>query len=367
MEFEVDANWKLLIQFLPAGWEEKAWDLGAITRRRKIQSAETLLRLLLIHLADGCSMRETVTRAKEAEFVDISDVAFLKRLKSSSEWLRWISMNLAKQAGGFLQKPQWLQNFNVRLVDASIITEPGSTGSNWRLHYSIELFGLSCDYFQITDQTVGETFRNIPVTRGDLLIGDRGYGRIAGMRHVTEHGGDFLVRLSNKSFKVMENEHEEFNLLDHFRALDYGEIGDFDVFSRISKTELYPIRLCAIKISPDVAERSKSGALRRIAKKQKSLSEETLELHEYVFVLTSLPRETISPEEVMALYQMRWQVELAFKRLKSILGLGHLPKTDPDSAKAWLHGKMVVALLADAIIEKGRFFSPWGYPLHTRG
>ncbi|MDD5187164.1 MAG: transposase [Methanoregula sp.] len=65
----------------------------------------------------------------------------------------------------------------------------------------------------------------------------------------------------------------------------------------------------------------------------------------------------------MSLYRMRWQVELAFKRLKSILGQGHLLKTNPESAKAWLYGKMVVALLTSAIVEMGRSFSPRGYPL----
>jgi transposase len=367
MDFEVDANWKLLVQFLPEGWEDKAQELGALTRRRKIVSAETLLRILLIHLADGCSMRETVVRAREAELVDISDVALLKRLKSSSEWLRWLSVHLAEQVHLPVQQPHWLQDFNVRLVDASVITEPGSTGSDWRLHYSIQLFGLSCDHFQITDQTVGESFRNYPVARGDLLIGDRIYGRIAGMNYVAEHGGDFLVRLSNKAFKVMKNEYEEFNLLDHFRALDYGEIGDFAVFYRVSKDQMRPIRLCVMKKSPETAERSKKEVMQAASKKQRSIDEETLELHEYVFVVTSVARDVLSPEEVMSLYRMRWQVELAFKRLKSILGLGHLPKTDPDSAKAWLHGKMVVALLTAAIVEQGRFFSPWGYPLCIRG
>ncbi len=366
MAFAFDANWKLLLQFLPDGWEDKAQELGAITRRRKIVSAEVLLRVLLIHLADGCSMRETVVRAREVELLNISDVALLKRLKSSSEWLRWLSVHLAEQVHGPIQKPCWLQDFNVRLVDASVITEPGSTGSDWRLHYSIELFDLSCDHFQITDQTVGESFRNFPVAQGDLLIGDRGYGRIAGMNYVAEQGGHFLVRLSNKAFKMMKNEREEFNLLDHFRALDYGEIGDFDVFYRVSKDQLNPIRLCVIKKSPERAERSKKEVIQKAIKKQKSIDEETLELHEYVFVATSLARDVMAPEEVMSLYRMRWQVELAFKRLKSILGLGHLPKTDPDSAKAWLHGKMVVALLTAAIVERGRLFSPWGYPLHVR-
>jgi hypothetical protein len=139
---QLDEDWKFLIQFLPEGWEKKARELGAVTRQRKIISAEILLRILLIHLADGCSMRETVVRAREAHLADISDVALFKRLKASSEWLRWISVNLAENVHGITEKPPWLKDFNVRIIDASVISEPGSTGSDWRLHYSIELFGV---------------------------------------------------------------------------------------------------------------------------------------------------------------------------------------------------------------------------------
>ena len=54
-----------------------------------------------------------------------------------------------------------------------------------------------------------------------------------------------------------------------------------------------------------------------------------------------------------------------FKRLKSIMGLGHLKKTDIEGAKAWLHGKLMVAFLVEALITAGENFFPWGYPLRA--
>ena len=65
----------------------------------------------------------------------------------------------------------------------------------------------------------------------------------------------------------------------------------------------------------------------------------------------------------MEIYRCRWQVELAFKRLKSILGLGNLKKFDPEAARAWLHGKLLVAALIQALISAGSTFSPWGFPI----
>lgn len=360
---ELEENWEVLLQFMPLNWEEKAKELGAVTRQRKIVSAETLLRILLIHLADGCSLRETVVRAKQGGLADISDVALLKRLRASSEWLRWLSTAMLTQLGGTVQKPSWLSRFNVKIVDASVITEPGSTGSDWRLHYSLELFGLKCDYLKLTEPSEGESFSNYFIKEGDLMIGDRAYGSRAGITYVLENGGDFVVRIRNKAMVLMETGEKEFNLLEHFNKLEIGEIGDWDVLYSPEKNKWVKIRLCAIKKSNEAAELSKKKALQELSKNQKKLNEETIELHGFFFVLTSVERDVLVSKEIMELYRFRWQIELAFKRLKSILGLGHLPKTDPESSKAWLHGKLVVALLANLIIEEGRCFFPWGYPL----
>ncbi len=105
--------------------------------------------------------------------------------------------------------------------------------------------------------------------------------------------------------------------------------------------------------------------LRQIHKNphKKPVDQTTLEMSGYFVLGTSLDAETFSAERILELYRLRWQVELAFKRLKSIMQLGQLPKTDPESCRAWLYGKMLYALLCYAIVDKGRSFSPWGYLL----
>lgn len=362
MKIYADDNWQVLLSFLPDGWEQEARNLGAIKRQRKVMTAEILLRLLLIHLADGCSLRETVVRAHESGLADLTDVAFLKRLKASSTWLRWLAVHLLDRIGGQIEKPSWLEPFTVRLVDASVITEPGSTGTNWRLHYSLELFGLNCDYLNVTGPDKGESLSNFPMTKGDLLIGDRGYGTKNGIQSVLKQSADFIVRIKNKAMIFRDGDGNVINLLDLFHHLEIGQVGDWTIYYT-ADAKLVPVRLVAIKKSPEAAEYAIRQVKREMVKKQKMLNAETLEMHRYFFVLTSISEAQLSAERILLLYRMRWQVELAFKRLKSIMGLGHLPKTDPASAKAWLHGKMVVAILAQAIINEGRSFSPWGYPL----
>ena len=358
-----DENWQVLLRFLPRQWKRQARLLGALKRQRKVDTPEKLLRLLMMHLADGCSLKETVTRAEAGNLAHISAVALMKRLRSSAEWLRWVAVSLLKRRGLPVEKPEWLHDYNVRTVDASVINEPGSRGTDWRLHYGLQLFGLHCDAFNITRPDVGESFTNFAVSGGDLLIGDRAYCGLRGMHYVKKCQGEFIVRYRHRSCGLQERDGSDFALLKELSSLGVGQVGEWQLFITGAKYKPLLIRLCAIRKSEEAAKRAIENALKQASKKQKTVSPETLELQRYVILLGSLARNVISPNHVMEIYRCRWQVELAFKRLKSIMGLGHLPKKDLESAKAWLHGKIVVALLVQAIVDEGRFFSPWGYPL----
>ena len=80
-------DWQAIVQHLPVGWAEQARALGALRRARGFRDAEALLRTLLIHLAEGCALRETAARAKQGGLAAVSDVAVMKRLLSKSESL----------------------------------------------------------------------------------------------------------------------------------------------------------------------------------------------------------------------------------------------------------------------------------------
>jgi hypothetical protein len=93
----IDDDWQIVLRFLPSHWATKATELKALVRRRKISTAEILLRVLLIHLADGKSLRTTVAYAEQIGLCRIEDVALLHRLKASTEWFRWMCLELLKQ------------------------------------------------------------------------------------------------------------------------------------------------------------------------------------------------------------------------------------------------------------------------------
>jgi len=79
--------------------------------------------------------------------------------------------------------------------------------------------------------------------------------------------------------------------------------------------------------------------------------------------LTAAPSAEASAEEVLQWYRVRWQIELVFQRLKSLLQRGHLPKYDACSSRAWLYGKLLVVLLTQKVARMDSAPSPWGCPL----
>jgi hypothetical protein len=74
-----------------------AWRSGAVQRLRGFPSPDVLLRVLTLHVARGYSLRQTVVRAKLANWTDISDVALLKRLRNNEEWLRLLCIELLRE------------------------------------------------------------------------------------------------------------------------------------------------------------------------------------------------------------------------------------------------------------------------------
>ena len=356
----LEEDWQLVERLLPQGWEGKARELGALRRGRGIADATTLLRVMLIHLAHGCGLRETAARARLGGLASVSDVAILKRLRGCAEWFKWM-------AEGLRQK--WLPEFpaasqawagrRVRLVDGTMVSEPGDTGSKWRLHYSIGLPALNCDEVIITSSRQGETLKRYGVAAGDILIGDRGYAHPAGIAHVVAHKGDVIIRTNLVTLPLHDAQGVRLEPLKHLRTLQVGECGQWPVWVRHDK-QLIAGRLCAVKKSAAAAQKAVQRVLRESQRGGVQTRPETLEAAHYVFVFTTLP-EAVAAQTVMELYRGRWQIELAFKRLKSLVQLGHLKKHDAQAARAWLQGKLLVAFLLDALLETAERISPWGY------
>ena len=358
----LDESWEILQQFLPADLEQSARDHGAFQRARgEVKSARVLLRLILLHVAGGLSLEQAVVRAAENKLVKISAVGLFKRLRSAGPWLSWLTSELVKSLSKDWDDALW-KGRPIRVLDATDIEEPGPTGTDWRLHYSLRLPQLSCDFLELTDVHGGETLKRLPVEKGDIVLCDRGYSHREGVAEVLAREADVVVRLNSGAFPLEDAPGQSIDLAKLVAKLKVGQIGEWQVWFKQAGAR-HQMRLCVLRKTEVATRQAQHKAEQKARKKGQQVRPETLKLAAFVLVLTSLPATWGTAALILELYRARWQVELAFKRLKQLLAAGHVPKTTDGSSRAWLQAKVLTALLIEHMIHAGRFFSPWGYRL----
>ena len=277
-------DWDLLCRFLPEGWEEKAQESGALKRAREVPNAAVLLRILLLHLANGYSLKETALRAREAGWAQVSDVAVMKRLRISEEWLRWLSEQM--RAGLTRPLPSW--NRRVVVVDATTVSEPGSTGTDWRIHYAMNLSDCQCRYWELTDRRGGETWRRFPVQEDEVVMGDRIYATPVSVAHVVKKKGDVIVRLNRQSLPLYTGKGESLSPLAWVRGLRIGQVKECPCWVKGPDGEKIGGRLLAVKRSEEATQREQKRLQQKASRNQKPVSVASLEAAAYLFIWSNI-------------------------------------------------------------------------------
>jgi hypothetical protein len=361
----VEEQWELLRQFLPSELNEHAREHGAMRRKRgAISSAEQLLRVLLMHVAGGLSLQQTVARAKERGLADLNAMALHKRLCTAGPWLRSLTAHVLGTIKPMLRQedPSFAAGRRVRILDATTVSEPGSTGTDWRVHYSLRLPDLCCDFFELTDARGAESVRRLDFEDGDLVLLDRAYNDRQAISKLLEAKANIILRYNSGAFPLIDKTGKALNLLPKIQKLRIGQIGEWDVWFEDRTGQRRPLRVCVLRKSEEATKRAERKVLRKARGRIDGVQQKTLEYTKFLIVLTSVPAEEMHASVVLEFYRARWQVELAFKRLKSLLELGQLPKKNPRSSLAWMQGKILCALIIERILCEAQFVSPWGYP-----
>lgn len=362
----LEMEWPYLVSFLPRtiDVEARARETGAFLRSREIKTATDLLRMVFVYGLCDLSLRNTAAWAEMAEVASLTDVALMKRFAKCDIWLgELLGHKLAERAG---TAPPRENSHRIRIVDATTISQPGSVGTDWRVHLGYDLQRMMIDHIELTDARGGETFTRFTVREGDLVIGDRGYAHRRGLAAVIDGGADFLVRSNWQNLPLQTLQGERFSPLDFLRTLPDATAGEIQLQTApVPKEGLaaIPCRLIAIRMSEAAAEHARLDTLRARSKKGRTVDPRTLEAAGYTMIVTSLSAQQLSAEAALELYRFRWQIELAFKRLKGLLNLDELPAKGPRLTKAYLYSKLLAALLLDDYTERFLAFSPWGYPI----
>jgi hypothetical protein len=357
-------DWPVLLSLFPPNWDELGRQTGAVTRLREFDTREQVLRTLLLHVGRGWSLRETAAFAKTAGLAEVSDVTLLYRLRRAEPWLRALCQQLWLDNGVPLEPA--LAGRAVRVIDATIVKEPGKTGGQWRIHYSLRLPSLECDYFELTPargKQTGERLGRFRFQAHELVLADAGYSHPPGIAAVVAQKADVCIRVNPTSLPLVDEQGRPFPFLARVQTITQPcHLRSWRV-AVVSGKQRIAGRLCVVRKTEAAIERAQRRLTRLQQQGKTQASEETRTYACYVMVFTTLPAAEASTRQVLEGYRLRWQIELTFKRLKSLLQLGHIPKHNDASSRAWLYGKLCVALLSEKLARVGNAFSPWGYIL----
>lgn len=356
---DFDESWEIIRSLLPSDLDALAKETGFVKRLRGFDSVETIARLLLMH-GSGLSLEQTAIRADAHGLAGTSAVALHGRLKTSGQFFKTLCEHVRKRIMSRADENPWPKGWTFRAIDATEVSEPGPTGSKWRVHYSLRLPNLVCDSFEVTGSSKGESLKHWKISSNEVVIADRAYSHRQPLAELSGRNAYFVVRFNSGLFPLVDQRESPVDLVKLLRPLRIGRAQSYNVFFQ-SEGKLHPVRLCAIKKTKEAAELSRKKARRRAQRDGSAVKELTVFLADYVLILSNLPEQEWPAGMILDLYRCRWQVELAFKRLKSLLQLGHLPKGDPGTAEAWMHLKLLLALIIEQLIHDARFFSPWGY------
>ena len=338
------AGWQTIEAHLPQDFETLAQEKKVLEVQygeAKITSARDLLRLILLHAGADLGLRQTVALAAEGELPKISHVTLHKKMRLSAPFLRELVGRLTRDAEDQAKPERWA-GYEVFAVDGSSFCGPGADGTDARAHLQLRLSDLEIVGVAIEDRTIGESFKRFVWKPGQLAMGDRGYANPPGVASVVEQGADVLVRV-NRSALPMTLAGKPIDLMTWLRALKGHAPREQEVvvYSREHQRKIEG-RLIAVRLPAAQAEKARVRVRREFGSKTSALD---LEAAQYVVLFTTVPATRMNAEMCLAVYRLMWQVELAFKRWKSLCHFDRLPNYRDDTILSWLYAKLLLSLL----------------------
>jgi len=350
------SDWDLIERELPAGWRELGDSMGLLRERpahmqTKVRDIGVALRLVLHQAGTSSSLRATTALAAAIGVVSISAV-------SLHQWMKKLGPYLTALLGQMVPTtsfaPAMWGGFHVIGGDATTVQRPGSKGTTARVHYALRLADLTPRHIEVTDEHGGETARRFRAEKGELWLLDRGYANPPGVAAIRTPGAHIIVRHNRGTLPLYDKQGKRLDVAALLR-----DTGDRETAHQRRAfvhfgAERIPGRVCWLRVPEDKVEATRQRARREA---EGVCDEETLYTAEFVVVFTTVLQE-LTAAQVLELYRARWQIELEFKRSKSIRELDRLPNFLPETIHSWICAKLLLQLIATRIASPAEVFPP---------
>lgn len=339
-----EEQWEYVRTLLPADLEDTARRTRALVRCRNVPDAAALMRMALAYAVSDLSLKDVAAWASAMDLAQITGPGLFYRLREAETWLERV---LAQVLGE--QLPQGVGGWPLRVVDATVINGPGKKAVQWRAHVLVDPSTGGFRSVELTDDSGGEKLARYPVEKGELVLGDRAYGTARGVYAVRQAEAHVVVRFNPVTLRTCDDQRRRIFLEDREAEVPVTGAVEFSIVlpipperTKSHKTWTSSKAIAWIPVRA-VASRTRNG--------------------EVIWILTTLTTAQLPALAVLGLYRLRWQIELFFKRLKSLLHMDTMPSREGPTAKSWMLARLIAAALAQLLVQPSGPLSPWGYQL----
>lgn len=345
-------DWEGIEEVLPSQWRELAVEHGLMGRKlpahlgAKVKDISEIVRMVLYQVATNSGLESATAAFAAVGLLTISYVALHKWMKKIGPYLQELVARMVSEEHAVFAPERWA-GYEVIATDATCVERPGAKGTTARVHYALRLTDLRPVEVHITDETGGETLRRFQTESGQLWIGDRGYANAPSIAHATGRGADVLIRHNRWSLPLYDIRKKLLDIRKKLARLGKpGCVSEWKAWVHPDKGEPVAGRLVAVRLPANKA----SEARKRVRKEHGShASDEQLWMAEFVVLFTTVPSSKLKADQIVELYRLRWQVELEFKRAKSVMGLDKLPNFLPETIVSWIAAKLLLQQILRAI------------------
>ncbi len=350
-----DKEWAMIEAQLPDDWRELAKEAELVPKNpppgakvKDVADVESVLRLIFYHVATTASLRTTAAMGAAAAIITMSSVALHLWMKKIGPFVETLLERVTSTQDTFAAK-RWA-GYDIHLVDASTVQKPGAIKTTSRIHYAMRLTSLEPTQIIVTTEKVGETFKHFDSEDEQLYIGDRAYSNPPGIASMDSQGAHVLVRYNRSALPLYDSKGNSLDVFQCFRKLrKRGPVREWMATVHPANTAPIKGRLIMVRLPTDKAKEARERTQKEYRRKGRTLSSKALQAAEFVVVFTTIPKDRLNKDQVMELYRLRWQVELAFKREKSITGLDELPNFREDTIHTWICTKLLLSQIARRI------------------
>ena len=340
-----DREWPYILTLLPEDLEESAKRMKALQRCRNVPNAEALLRMALAYAISDLSLKDVAAWASSLEVAQITGPGLFYRLREAEAWLETVLAQTLQR-----EVESGPKGLALRVVDATVITGPGALGTEWRAHVVTDPATGKFRSVELSDERVGESYALHPLRTGEVVLGDRAYAAARGIAAVRRQGAHVVARMNPHTIRLCDRKRQVIQVSSQT--------------DRVPKVGAIEFKIL-VPIPPE--KTSKSHKTWDLAKAVDWIEARVVggrtRIGEVIWILTTLPHEDAPALLILQLYRLRWQSELLFKRLKSLLHLDALPSRQGPTARSWMLARLLAAALAQQLIQPAGALSPWGYEL----